>query len=121
MPLIAASPQSSVLVAHHSNVMRCTICGHAMLRTTEPVISTTTGELVHIGCADREARSTYHWRTCHAALSAGIAVVLLALAVRAEVDEPGYVVLLLILSAGHVLLNRRWWHLTIAPYWRRWR
>jgi hypothetical protein len=63
--------------------MHCAICGHAIQPAAEPVVSTTTGDLVHMDCADREAQRAYRWRTCRAAASAGSAIGLIALAIRA--------------------------------------
>jgi hypothetical protein len=99
--------------------MRCPICGHAVLPAVEAVVSTTTGNMVHIDCADREAQRAYHWRTCRAAVSAGIAIGLLALAVRIEDSDVILLTLLLMLAVAHVRLNARWWRLTVLP--RRWR
>jgi hypothetical protein len=99
--------------------MRCAICGHAILSGAEPVVATTTGNMVHIVCADREARRAYRWRTYHAAASSGIVIVLLALVVHAEGSDVVLLALLLILAIAHVRLNARWWHLTILS--RRWR
>jgi hypothetical protein len=101
--------------------MRCAICGHAVLPAAEPIVLTTTGNMVHIDCADREARRTYLWRTCRAAASAGIAIGLLALTVRAHASDAIFLALLIILAVAHVRLNERWWHLTVLPRRRRWR
>jgi hypothetical protein len=101
--------------------MHCAICGHAILSATELVVSTTTSELVHIDCADREAGRAYRWRTCRAAASAGITIALLALAARAHGSDFVLLALLLILAAAHVHLNARWWRVTVLSRRRRWR
>lgn len=95
--------------------MRCAICGHAMQPAVERVVSTTMGELVHVSCADRDAQRAYCWRTCRAAASAGIAISLLVLVVRAHCSDAILVALLLILAVAHVRLNERWWRLTVLP------
>jgi hypothetical protein len=101
--------------------MHCVICGHAILSATEPVVSTTTSELVHIDCADREARRAYRRRTCRATTSTGIMIALLAVAVRTPGSDAVLLALLLIFAAAHVCLNARWWRLTVLPRRRRWR
>jgi hypothetical protein len=101
--------------------MRCAICGHAIQPAAEPIVTTTMGEPVHISCADRDAQRAYHWRTYRAAMSASVAIGLLALAVHTESSDVALLGLLLILAAAHVHLNKRWWHLTILPRRRRWR
>jgi hypothetical protein len=101
--------------------MRCAICGHAILSATEPVVSTTTSELVHIDCADREAQRAYRWRTCGAAASAGIAIGLLSLVVRAHGSDVVLLALLLIFAVAHARLNERWWRLTVLLRRRHWR
>ena len=101
--------------------MRCAICGHAILSAAEPVVSTATSELVHIDCADREARRAYRWRSCRAPVSAGIAIGLLALAVRAHGSDVVLLALLLILAVAHARFNERWWRLTVLPRRQRWR
>jgi hypothetical protein len=99
--------------------MRCVICGHAILPAVEPIVSTTTGDFVHVGCADRDARAAYRLRTCRVVISVALSIGLLGLAAYIQVGVIALVTLLMLLAAVHVRLNARWWHLTIVP--RRWR
>jgi len=99
--------------------MRCAICGHAVQPDVERVVLTTMGEFVHVNCADLEAQRAYRRRTWRAAVSAGVGIGLLALAVRIE-NSDVVLLALLILAVAHTRLNERWWHLTILPRRRRW-
>jgi len=99
--------------------MRCVICDRAILPGAEPVVSTTTGDLAHIDCADQEARRAHRWRSCRAVASAGIAIGLLILAIRSQSSDAILLALLLSFAAAHVRLNERWWRLTILPRRRR--
>lgn len=100
--------------------MCCAICGLTIQPAAERVVSTTMGEFVHVRCADRDAQKAYRWRTCRAATSAGIAIALLILAIRAQSSDAILLALLLILAVAHARLNERWWRLTILLR-RRWR
>jgi hypothetical protein len=96
--------------------MRCAICDHELHTATEPIVPTTTSELVHIACADQQAHTTYQWRSCRAAISTSIAIGLLYLMTRARASVIELLILLVMLVSGHLLLNRYWWRLTISIF-----
>src|SRR5262249_4351844 len=77
-----------------SNVMRCGICGQIILPAIEPIVPTTMGDLVHVACADREARMVYGWRTGRAPPSVGLALILLSFAAHSGIAN-GVLLLLL--------------------------
>jgi hypothetical protein len=99
--------------------MCCAICGYAIQPDVEPIVSTTMGEFLHVSCADCDAERAYRRRTWRAAASAGIAIGLLALAVRAHGSDAILLALLLIIAVAHVYFNERWWRLTVLPRRRR--
>jgi hypothetical protein len=99
--------------------MRCVICRQAILDAIEPIVPTTMGDLVHMACADREARAAYCWRTGHALASAGLAIVLLSFAARSGACCEMLALLLMVVAVGHLFLNRGWRRLTVR--WARWR
>src|SRR4051812_5755728 len=101
--------------------MRCAICRHAILPATEPVVSTTMGDFVHVSCADRDTRAGYRLRTYRVVLSAVVAIGLLGLAAYNQIGVIALITLLMLLAIVHVRLNARWWHLTIVPRCWRWR
>src|SRR4051812_5229367 len=92
--------------------MHCAICGQAILRATEPVVPTTTGDLVHLGSADRDARAAYHSRTFRAIISAALLIGLFLLATCTIQRGDMLLMLFIILVVGHVRLNKRWWSTT---------
>jgi hypothetical protein len=99
--------------------MRCAICGHELHSATLPVVSTTMGDFVHISCADRESSRAYHWRTFCAATSATLALGLLTVAVQTDLRGTALLALLVLLVAGHMRLNARWWRVTMPIILRR--
>lgn len=94
--------------------MRCAICGQTTHSALESVVPTMSGDLVHINCANRQARIAYRWRTCRASISACLAIILIGLAARDDIGEIGLVVLVVVLIVGHVRFNWRWWCVTIT-------
>ncbi len=99
--------------------MRCAICNQELHNATEPIVATTTGDFVHISCADREASRTYRWRTFWVAISALLALSLLGLVFQANLRGTALLALLVLLVAVHVRLNERWWRVTMLVLWRR--
>ena len=99
--------------------MRCAICNQGLHTAPDPIVSTTTGDVVHISCADRVARHAYHWRTFRAATSATFALGLLNLAAQTDLRGTALLALLVLLVAVHVRLNERWWRVTMRVLWWR--
>ncbi len=101
--------------------MRCAICGQAVNPSIERVVPTMTGGLVHIACADQEARRAYRNRTYRAASSTVVAIVLIGFVRHANIGEVMFLILLTLLVVGHICLNLRWWRVTVLMCRRRWR
>jgi hypothetical protein len=99
--------------------MRCAICDHTIHPAMEPVVSTKTGDWVHITCADNEARAAYHQRTCRATVTTSIGVGLLGLFTLAGIDGVTLIVITIALIIGHLVFNQRWWRLTLSLLRRR--
>lgn len=94
--------------------MRCAICGQSIRSAVEPVVPTMSGDMVHIDCANRQARTAYRWRTCRAIISACLAIILIGWAACDDIGAIGLIVLIVVLIAGHMRFNWRWWCVTIT-------
>lgn len=84
-----------------------------------PTVCTTDGDYVHVVCADREAKDTHSTRSARALADGVSACMLLFLNATLGMPNTFMTVLVMLLLVGHVLLNRRWWLLTMRV--RRWR
>lgn len=106
-----------------SLMMQCAICGHTIKIESEAFVPTTTGEYVHIACADKQARATHLIRTMLAFTSAGLFTLLILRASFVGMADVGIVVLLVALVVLHIFLHRLWWRLIIGAarlWWCRW-
>jgi hypothetical protein len=92
--------------------MTCRLCHRPLDDLT---VATTDGGRVHIVCADRSARAAYRARTIRAIVSG-----VLGLAMCSRAEGWGWrAVVIVVLIAAHVLINRRWWRYTVQSA-RRW-
>lgn len=99
----------------------CAICHLPIMDGV--TVPTTTGGVVHIRCAERQATASARRRAIRAAASAALLTLLLVLAVLLGIRDLRLgAVLALLLVAAHIRLNRRWWHYTVqsARLWWRW-
>ena len=95
----------------------CALCNRPA--SDAPTVPTTSGEVVHVACAERDAARAYRRRTWRSGGSAFLLLVLLVGAKWAGLDMEGLLVLALLLALCHSALNRRWWLHTLPR--RRWR
>jgi hypothetical protein len=110
---------SSTVLASEEVSIRCAICARIITATSELWTPTSDGAVVHVVCADRQARFAYWLRAIRAAISAIVVIGMLLLAQRSGVWEPRLVFGTAALAALHVLLNYHWWHLIAGPlFWR---
>lgn len=98
----------------------CVICGRQFVAGERPV-PTTSGEFVHVICADHQARVTYHRRIVQAIVSAGFGVGLFLLGKLTGMYDSWLLILMPLLLLAHILLNQPWWRLTIQSVRLRWR
>src|SRR4051794_29786479 len=96
--------------------MRCVLCGNVIALQNEATIPTSSGELVHLMCADREAQSTWKCRQCWALLHAFCGI---AMTISAWLSDLRMWWLALGIAASHLLLHRRWWYY-VSKDIRRW-
>lgn len=92
--------------------MDCAICGRT-IEAGELFVSTTGGEVVHVACADQQARTAYGRRTVAALASAGLFASIIWVADCVSLGKIGLALLIAVLIAGHIVINWRWWRLTI--------
>ena len=86
----------------------CSLCRQPL--GTLPLVHTTVGGIVHITCADRQARQAWRWRTA-LAVTHLVALVLSLVACASVLQRPLVLLAVLVaLSASHVLAHRRWWY-----------
>lgn len=86
----------------------CVICGQKFVMG-EQIVPTTSGEYVHVICADHQARDAYRRRNVHAIMSAGFAVGLILFAKLIAMPDRWLAFLALFFLFGHALANRHWW------------
>jgi hypothetical protein len=104
--------------------MRCVICGRAI--DDAAYAPTTSGEYVHIRCADRDARIAQQARTYRALINFVLIIILLLYIFHIKVYGISFVLLSTALIAGHIVIHRLWWRLILrsAYLWswrRKWR
>jgi hypothetical protein len=86
----------------------CVLC-HQPLGTL-PTVHTTVGALVHITCADKQARQAWRWRTALAVTHLGALVLALVAWGNLLQSPPVLLAVLVALFASHVLAHKRgWW------------
>ena len=90
--------------------MRCAICGNEVVSTYKAAIPTTTGEVVHIACADREAwnmwRRRSRWALAHALILIGVLGALAwVMGLSWQLGGLG-----LLCGSLHYMAHRRWWY-----------
>ena len=91
----------------------CVLC-HQPIGVGNPTVSTTTGDLVHIACADRDALAAAQHRQ-RQALAHGAGMFLVGLLFLTFVHLLLGLLLLVALAVRHVLLNNVWWR---HVFWR---
>jgi hypothetical protein len=96
----------------------CDLCAHP-LGVDHRTVPTTTGEFVHIACADREALVAARHRL-RMALISGAAMILVVLLLLWFIALLG-LFLLPMLAVLHVRLNRVWWRHIFCRMRRGWR
>lgn len=101
--------------ASHSARDTCAICGQPIAQ--HPAVPTTRGQLVHVRCADTQARAAYKRRTAHALLSGLVAVAIVAGSATSGLPPALVVLLAVALACGHLALHRRWWTVRLGG-WR---
>ena len=86
----------------------CSLCRQPL--GTLPLVHTTVGGMVHVTCADRQARQAWRWRTALAVTH--LVALVLSLVTWGNVLPSPLVLLafLVALAASHVLVHRRWWY-----------
>lgn len=90
----------------------CAICRQPIAHY--PAVPTTSGELVHITCADTQARTAYRRRTAHAFLSGLVGVAIVVRPAIAGLPPLLVVLLAAALACGHLALHRRWWKVGVG-------
>lgn len=88
----------------------CVLCGGPI--SQDRAVATTTGEYVHITCANRDARAAYRKRTIQAVTTCILACAIILSAIILNVSSVLLVVLVITLPIGHAISNSRWWRLT---------
>jgi hypothetical protein len=103
-----------------NNVACCAICGQE-IEVGDLVVSTTTGDCVHVACADREATQAYHRRTWLALVTAALFITLVLLLTALQVRMYATIGSAAAMAVLHGVWHRRWWHFTVLRLYRRWR
>jgi len=98
--------------------MHCALCGYNIDPHSERYVSTTSGETVHLTCAERDAQAGWRWRHCwallHAFSASGITI-----AVWLS-NVPAWIVLALaLILASSMLVHQRWLYF-LKKDLRRW-
>ncbi len=106
-----------------STAATCAICGHSV--TNQPTVPTVHGGVVHITCADRQARGAHRRRTAIATVAGAFILAVLTLAAASGLPGSSLVLLAVLLPIAHVVANWRWWRisgrrLTTRLRLRRW-
>src|SRR5689334_1632188 len=93
--------------------MQCAICSHTIDIGREPFAATTTGEYVHVSCADQQARTTHLVRTILAVSSAGLIATLIKLLLSIDSEANLLLLTSVTLIALHIFVYRLWWRLSL--------
>lgn len=102
--------------------MQCIICG-SPIEAHEGYALTTSGEYVHIACADRQASAAYRRRTILAIVSASLLVGLILVAFLMHLRTELLIMLIVGGSALHILIHRLWWNMfrqNVRRWWWLW-
>jgi hypothetical protein len=89
--------------------MQCTICHCDIQEQTEDWVSTRDSLVVHIGCADKEARIAWAQRQHQALLHVAVLVGLLFGILLLLGNSPVFWCVGSLVSAAHVALHHHWW------------
>jgi hypothetical protein len=103
-----------------NNVVCCVICGKP-IEVGQLTVSTTTGDCVHVACADQEATQAYHRRTQLAVVSAALLIITVLLLIALDVQMSLIIVVTAAMAVFHGAWHRRWWNITtlrLLLYWR---
>ena len=89
-------------------MMRCVLCGEDIDLHSEHHLPTTSGDAVHLSCAERDAKAAWRWRHGLALVHAisGVAVTTAVWLL----DVHAWWLIALVLACSHVMLHQRWWY-----------
>lgn len=89
--------------------MHCYLCGDPLSDALQPSVPSSDGGRVHIACADRAGLAAWRQRSLLAVSSSMSCFALLLIARLNGAGMLVLAVLLTLLAAGHLRLNKRWW------------